>query len=74
MTCLPRLNVYSLLTVDVLHEVEIGVWKALFTHIIRILSANNPGSVGELDQRLSTSPQLYRPPPNADTHLCSGSA
>lgn len=53
MNCIPRLNVYSLLTVDLLHEVELGVWKALFTHIVRILSAHSPRSVNELDQRLA---------------------
>lgn len=51
MTCLPELNVYALLTVDLLHEVELGVWKALLTHIIRILSANSSGTVNEFDRR-----------------------
>ena len=51
MNCIPGLNVYALLTVDLLHEVELGVWKALFTHIIRILSVHSPESVNELDRR-----------------------
>jgi hypothetical protein len=51
MTCLPELNVYDLLTVDLLHEIELGVWKALLTHIIRILSAHSSSSVSEFDQR-----------------------
>jgi hypothetical protein len=50
MSCLPGLNVYPLLTVDLLHEFELGVWKALFTHIIRILSLY-PGAVSEFDKR-----------------------
>lgn len=54
MNCIPTLNVYALLTIDLLHEVELGVWKALFTHIIRILSVHSPESVSELDRR-------YRP-------------
>lgn len=61
MNCIPGLDVYSLLTVDLLHEVELGVWKALFTHIIRMLSAHSPESVHKLDQRYSHhSVAIYR--------------
>lgn len=40
--------------VDLLHEFELGVWKALFTHLIRILGAAVKGDilVHELDRRL----------------------
>jgi hypothetical protein len=51
MSCLPGLSIYALLTVDLLHEVELGVWKALFIHIIRILSSHSPEAVNELDRR-----------------------
>jgi len=51
MGCLPGLNVYSLLVVDLLHEVELGVWKALFTHIIRILQYHSASAVASLDER-----------------------
>jgi hypothetical protein len=42
-----------MLVVDLLHEFELGVWKALFTHLIRMLFAAAPhGSlVAELDRR-----------------------
>jgi hypothetical protein len=42
-----------MLVVDLLHEFELGVFKALFTHLIRILYAAAPdGSlVAELDRR-----------------------
>jgi hypothetical protein len=42
-----------MLTVDLLHEFELGVWKSLFTHLIRILYAADRGGslVAELDQR-----------------------
>ena len=46
-----ELDIYSLLTVDLLHEFELGVWKALFTHIIHILAVHSPNSVNELDRR-----------------------
>ena len=51
MNCLPGLDIYQLLTVDLLHEVELGIWKALFTHIIHILSTHSPEAVSELDRR-----------------------
>lgn len=42
-----------MLVVDLLHEFELGVWKALFTHLIRILYAYVPNGslVNKLDQR-----------------------
>jgi hypothetical protein len=51
MRSIPGLNIYELLTVDLLHEVELGVWKSLFTHIIRILSAHSTSTVSEFDRR-----------------------
>jgi hypothetical protein len=42
-----------MLVVDFLHEFELGVWKALFTHLIRVLYAAVPNGslVAELNQR-----------------------
>lgn len=42
-----------MLVVDFMHEVELGVWKALFVHLIRILYAAAPSGrlVAELDKR-----------------------
>jgi hypothetical protein len=36
-----------------MHEFELGVWKSLFTHLIRILyaAALNGSLVAELDER-----------------------
>jgi hypothetical protein len=47
-------NPSLMLVVDLLHEFELGVWKALFTHLIRLLHAGGQGSndlVLELDRR-----------------------
>ncbi|TEB23227.1 hypothetical protein FA13DRAFT_1640158, partial [Coprinellus micaceus] len=51
-------NVFSTLVVDVLHEYEIGVWKALFLHLIRVLEASGTGSllVLSLNQRYRSVP------------------
>jgi hypothetical protein len=42
-----------MLVVDLMHEFELGVWKSLFTHLIRILyaAAPNGSQVAELDER-----------------------
>ena len=37
--------------VDLMHDFELGVWKALFTHLIRILTAVDKNLVHELDHR-----------------------
>jgi hypothetical protein len=42
-----------MLVVDFMHEFELGVWKTLFKHLIRILHAAASGGklVAELDKR-----------------------
>lgn len=42
-----------MLVVDLLHEFELGVWKATFKHLIRLLYAALPQGdlVAELDHR-----------------------
>ena len=43
-----------MLVPDLLHEFELGVWKSLFTHLIRILYAHEKGKdtlVRELNLR-----------------------
>ncbi|KAL1750714.1 hypothetical protein FB107DRAFT_294399 [Schizophyllum commune] len=38
----PQFNPSDMLVVDLMHEFELGVWKAIFTHLIRILYAADP--------------------------------
>jgi hypothetical protein len=40
-----------MLVVDLMHEVELGVWKNLFIHLIRILYSINPALVNEMDRQ-----------------------
>ncbi|KAI0247484.1 hypothetical protein BJV78DRAFT_1276905 [Lactifluus subvellereus] len=49
----PNFNLSQMLVVNFMHEFELGVWKTLFTHLIRILYAAAPGGrlVAELDER-----------------------
>lgn len=46
-------NHFSMLVVDIMHEFELGTWKALFTHLIRVLYAVSPSGqlVAKLDDR-----------------------
>lgn len=37
--------------VDLLHEVELGMWKSLFIHLLRILNAQDKHLIHELDHR-----------------------
>ena len=40
-----------MLVVDLLHEFELGVWKAIFIHLLRILDSLKDGKLHELDRR-----------------------
>jgi hypothetical protein len=35
----PDFDIHSQLVIDLMYEFELGVWKSLFTHLIRILYA-----------------------------------
>jgi hypothetical protein len=43
-----------MLLVDLLHEFVLGVWKALFIHLIRMLMAYDKVLVNELDRRYAS--------------------
>ncbi|KAF8505065.1 hypothetical protein JB92DRAFT_2737762, partial [Gautieria morchelliformis] len=51
MITTPSFNKYQLFPVDIMHEVELGVWKAVFTHLIWLLNALSPDKVHELNKR-----------------------
>lgn len=40
-----------MLVVDLLHEFELGVWKATFIHLLRILDSLKGNALAELDHR-----------------------
>jgi len=44
-------NYYVMFVVDFLHEFELGVWKAVLSHLIRILYAIGSDAVTTLDRR-----------------------
>lgn len=47
---------HRILAVDELHEWEIGVWKAVLLHIIRILEAHDPSTIHILNERFRNVP------------------
>ncbi|KAF7976664.1 hypothetical protein HWV62_6005 [Athelia sp. TMB] len=49
---------HEIMVVDLMHEFELGVWKSVFIHLIRILHAAAPAGrlVAELDRRYRMMP------------------
>lgn len=43
-------NFYTMFVPDLLHEFELGVWKAVFTHLIRILYAYGHDAIQTLNK------------------------
>lgn len=43
-----------MLVVDLLHEFELGVWKSIFTHLLRMLQSLEESKVHELDRRFAS--------------------
>jgi hypothetical protein len=44
-------NMFEMLVVDLMHEVELGVWMAVFIHLLRLLDCKNENLKYQLDQR-----------------------
>jgi hypothetical protein len=44
-------NLFSMLVVDLMHEFELGVWKMIFIHLLRILQSVDGKLLVELDYR-----------------------
>ncbi|KIM78572.1 hypothetical protein PILCRDRAFT_11038 [Piloderma croceum F 1598] len=44
-------NLFIMLLVDLMHEFELGVWRALFIHLLHMLNAVDKTLVDELDHR-----------------------
>ena len=42
---------FLMFLVDLLHEFELGVWRALLIHLLRILQAKSNDLIHELDRR-----------------------
>ncbi|KAG9014300.1 hypothetical protein FRB90_005422 [Tulasnella sp. 427] len=42
---------FKMLVVDLMHEFELGVWKAVFTHLVRMLYAVGSNAIAEFNSR-----------------------
>ncbi|QRV91939.1 hypothetical protein RhiJN_19957 [Ceratobasidium sp. AG-Ba] len=51
-----KFNIFSALVVDQLHEVELGVWKSLFQHLVRLLHHQGPRAVSEFNRFALSQP------------------
>ncbi|KAG9089054.1 hypothetical protein FRC06_001731, partial [Ceratobasidium sp. 370] len=51
-----KFDVFSTMVVDQLHEVELGVWKTLFRHLIRLLYRSGPQALAEFNRRFRRVP------------------
>lgn len=49
-----------MLVPDFMHEFELGIWKAVLTHLIRILVANGDNSVQAMNRRYRQVPTFGR--------------
>ncbi|EPQ55318.1 hypothetical protein GLOTRDRAFT_42245, partial [Gloeophyllum trabeum ATCC 11539] len=47
-------NIFSSLVVNMMHKFELGVWKAVFTHLMHIPFTVGGDAIQQLNQRLST--------------------
>jgi hypothetical protein len=41
--------------VDLMHEFELGIWRALLIHLLQILNTSNKSLMDELDKRYVNS-------------------
>ena len=44
-------NMFDIFVVDLMHEVELGVWKSVFIHLLRLLDCHDESLKHELDRR-----------------------
>ncbi|KAJ7140771.1 hypothetical protein C8R44DRAFT_726491 [Mycena epipterygia] len=49
-------ELFPMLVIDLLHEFELGVWKAVFTHLIRVLYTLPGAAVAEFNERFRMVP------------------
>lgn len=48
-----QLNFFKIFVVDLLHEIELGLWKLIFIHLIRILLACAQEATSKLNERFA---------------------
>ncbi|KAH7344221.1 hypothetical protein B0J17DRAFT_565635 [Rhizoctonia solani] len=51
-----KFNIFETFVVDQLHEIELGVWKSLFQHLLRLLRLGGSRAVVEFNKRFRNVP------------------
>ncbi|KAF8599827.1 hypothetical protein BDV93DRAFT_448735, partial [Ceratobasidium sp. AG-I] len=53
-----KFDIFAALVVDQLHEIDLGVWKSLFRHLVRILHSGDTSglAVSNFNQRFRSVP------------------
>ncbi|KAI0735278.1 hypothetical protein C8Q76DRAFT_791844 [Earliella scabrosa] len=54
------LNSYQILAPDLMHEFELGVWKKVFEHLIRLIHAQGEDKIKEFNRRMRLMPTWGR--------------
>ncbi|KAF7431003.1 hypothetical protein PC9H_006718 [Pleurotus ostreatus] len=54
----PDFNYFDMFVPDLMHEIELGTWKGLFTHLIRILVAHGGPSIQKLNDGYRAIPSF----------------
>ena len=53
-------NFFDMLVPNFMHEFELGIWKALFTHIVHILVSHGDGTIQEFNRQYQQVPTFGR--------------
>ncbi|KIO07969.1 hypothetical protein M404DRAFT_134864, partial [Pisolithus tinctorius Marx 270] len=53
-------NFFSMFVPDLLHEFELGVWKATFTHLLCVLYAHGENAIQDLNKQYRQIPLFGR--------------
>ncbi|EUC56088.1 hypothetical protein RSOL_158960 [Rhizoctonia solani AG-3 Rhs1AP] len=51
-----KFNIFETFVVDQLHEIELGVWKSLFQHLLRLLHLGGSRNVAKFNERFRSVP------------------
>ncbi|KIM61037.1 hypothetical protein SCLCIDRAFT_26188 [Scleroderma citrinum Foug A] len=70
-------DVYRMLVVDLLHEFELGIFKSVFRHLLRLLYTIDPGMIAVLNGHFHQIPLFGKgaihwfPPNVSEVHQCA---
>ncbi|KAI0741837.1 hypothetical protein C8Q80DRAFT_1110314 [Daedaleopsis nitida] len=54
------INLYQILAPDLMHEFELGVWRGIFDHLVRLIHAQGDKVIQEFNRRMRLMPKWGR--------------